>query len=263
MIGAAIAFGISMFLTTIYNRVDIMMLSVMKSPDVWGWYAAAHKLIDFTNVVPTVLMIATFPALARFSMSPGGLLNHLFTRGFKYLFLLTIPLVFSVIVLGDKMIGIVYGEEFVRAVPALRILACTAAILFINIFVSGLYGATNNQTRLVAFEVVGLVMNIAINYLLIPSLAHIGAALATLFTEIVVLTLLLSFAFTRVVRLSEKRFFVDALAAASIMAGLAYLCRECNVYLVFALCNCVYFLVLLGRKTVSLREILQLRRSEA
>jgi O-antigen/teichoic acid export membrane protein len=83
MLKGASVFGISLFLTTIYSRIDTLMLSFMKGQDVLGWYSAAHKLVDFTNVIPTVLMIATFPALSRSSIGIGEQLDRMFTRGFN------------------------------------------------------------------------------------------------------------------------------------------------------------------------------------
>ena len=256
--GASV-FGVSLFLTTIYSRIDMVMLSLMKGPSVWGWYSAAHKLIDFTNVIPTVFMVATFPTLSRLSVMGDLELSRLFTRGFKYLLLLAIPLVPGIILLSRPIITLVYGHEYLNAIPALRILSVTAALLFISIFSAGLYGATNNQLKLVLIQLFGLVLNAGLNYLLIPKLAHVGAAIATVVTESLVLTVTLIYIFRKITSLSEKRFIADAFAATAVMTTILYFFRNGPVFLAVSIAIVIYFSILLGLKTIRIQDLLSFK----
>lgn len=259
MLKGASVFGISVFLTTMYSRIDMLMLSVMKGPEVWGWYSAAHKLIDFTNFVPMVFMIATFPTLSRYSVGADARLNQLFTRGFKYLFLMAIPMIPGIYLLSDSIIRTFYGADFINAVPALKILGATAAILFINIFAAGLYGATNHQSRLVIIQVFGMVLNATLNYFLIPKLAHVGASLATLITESLVLMVTLVYAFKKIIRLTESRFLAQVVLATMVMASFIYIFKNANVFLIVAISVGIYFALLFLLKTIRLQEIVQFK----
>jgi O-antigen/teichoic acid export membrane protein len=260
MLRGAVVFGISVFLTTIYSRIDMVMLSLLKGPDYWGYYAAAHKLIDLTNVVPTVLMIATFPALARASSVFAEELNRLFTRGFKWLLLLAIPMVPGVLLLAEPVITGFYGAAYAPAIPALQILGCTAAVLFLNIFTAGVFGATNNQGKLVIIQIIGLALSATLNYLLIPQYAHVGSSIASLVTESVVLTATLILAFNRIVRLTEWRFIRDGLFAAAVMSGMIYGLRSLPVGLLAGIGAGIYFVVLFALGTITWREIWQFKR---
>ena len=262
MLKGAGVFGISLFLTTMYGRVDMVMLSVMKGPEVWGWYSAAHKLVDFTNVVPTILMIATFPAFARFSGSASMELNALFTRGFKYLLLLGIPLIPGVMLLAEPVILTIYGSQYLNAVPSLRLFGWTAAILFVNIFAAGLYGATNHQGKLAIIQIIGLIMNVSFNLILIPKLAHVGAALSTVLTEAVVLLITMVYAFRKIVSLSEKRFIVDILLATVAMSGFILLLKSANVFVIISAAMIIYFSILFLRKTIRIEELLQFKKKK-
>jgi O-antigen/teichoic acid export membrane protein len=260
MLRGAVVFGISIFLTTIYSRIDMVMLSLLKGPDYWGWYSAAHKLIDFTNVVPTVLMIATFPALARASGVFAGDLNRLFTRGFKWLLLLAIPMVPGVVLLSKPVILGFYGGAYAPSIPALQVLGCTAAVLFLNIYTAGVFGATNNQGKLVIIQMFGLALSATLNYLLIPHYAHVGSSIASLITESVVLTATLILAFSRIVRLTEWRFIRDAFIAAAVMSAAIYGVRSWPVGVVAGTGAAVYFAVLFALKTVTWQEIWQFKK---
>ncbi len=260
MLRGAVVFGISVFLTTVYSHIDMLMLSWLKGPEYWGFFAAAHKLIDLTNFIPTVLMIATFPALSRISGRLAGDLDHLFTRGFKWLLLLAIPLVPGVALLARPVILGFYGAAYAPSIPALQILGGTAAVLFLNIFAAGVFGATNNQGKLVIIQIGGLILSTALNYLLIPYYAHVGSSLASLITESLVLTATLILAFSRIVRLTEKRFILDALFAAAVMSALLYGLRSWPVFVVVGIGAAVYFAVLFALKTITWREIWQFKR---
>jgi len=260
MLRGAVVFGISVFLTTTYSRIDMMMLSFLKGPEVWGWYSAAHKLIDFTNMVPTVLMVATFPAFSRFAGISQADLDRVFTRGFKVLLLLAIPMVPGIFLLAEPVIRLFYGPGFEASVPALQILGCAAAILFINIYAAGIFGATNNQERLVVVQIFGLALSASLNYLLIPRWAHVGSSLACLTTEASVCTITLFIAFSRIVHLTERRFFRDALLAAGVMTGAIWLLRSLPVLLVVSAGVGVYFLLLMVMKTITWQEVLQIRK---
>ncbi len=256
-------FGISVFLTTFYSRIDMMMLSVMKPPQVWGYYGAAHKLIDFTNVVPTVLMIAMFPAFSRLQAGAADDLSYLFTRGVKMLLLLAVPLIPGVMIFSQQIVDVVYGSSFQPAVPALRIFGVTAAILFINIFAAGLFGATGFQRHLLLIQMVGLLLNAGLNTLLIPGLAHIGAAAATVITEGLVLIITLWFALTRITRLAELRFLRQILLATAGMTGVALALKAAGIELWLGIGAgfAVYVVLALILRIVSWREIVAFRQS--
>jgi O-antigen/teichoic acid export membrane protein len=240
----------------------MLMLSTMKGPEIWGWYGAAHKLIDFTNVIPTVLMIATFPTFARISLSFDRQLSVLYTRGFKILFLLAIPMIPGIIFLAGPIISVYYGKEFIPAAAALELLGITAAFLFINIFTAGLYGATNNQKKLVLIQVMGLCLNAFLNYMFIPKMEHVGAALATVITEGIVLLITLMYAFSRITKLDDKKFILHALFASALMSGVLVLVHSMPLLLMVVIGITVYFAILFFLKTITLQDFINIKKDK-
>lgn len=254
----AVVFGISIFLTTLYNRIDMIMLSVMKEPEVWSWYAAAHRLLNFTNQVPLVFMVAVFPRLSVESMASKDELSRIFTKGFKYLLILALPLVPGVIILAERIMLFFSGEEFVNAVPALQILAVDAGLLFLNIFLAGLFGATNNQNKLVVIQIGGLITNVVLNLLLIPGYAHVGAAYATVVTEGIVFLACFGYARSKLIRLQELSFLPKSLFAAAAMVGLLLLLGEVHVVLAVICALVLYFGLLLLLRGIKVEEIVDI-----
>lgn len=255
----AVVFGVSVFLTTLYNRVDMVMLSLMKPPEVWGWYAAAHRLLNFTNQVPLVFMIALFPRLSHESVASKEELSRIFAKGLKYLVILALPMVAGVIILAEKIILFFSGPGFGNAVPALKVLAVDAGLVFPNILLAGLFGASNHQNRLVAVQATGLAANTLLNYLLIPRYAHVGAAYATVGTEVIVLGVCLSFACRKIVVVRGFGYLPKAVGATAVMGACVWALRGQHVLVAAAAGALVYGVLLLVTRALAVQEVVDLR----
>ncbi len=251
----AVVFGVSVFLTTLYNRVDMLMLSVMKPPEVWGWYAAAHRLLNFTNQVPMIFMIALFPRMSRESVVSREELSRIFAKGFKYMVILALPMVAGVIALADKIILFFSGPGFANAVPALTVLAVDAGLLFPNILLAGLLGASNHQNRLVAVQAAGLLTNAALNYVLIPRYANVGAAYATVDTELLVFLVCLTFACRNIVTLRKFGYLPKAVLGTVVMLLVVLVLRGQHLLVVGTSGAFVYVALLFVTRVVAVEEI--------
>ncbi|HQG45832.1 MAG TPA: polysaccharide biosynthesis C-terminal domain-containing protein, partial [bacterium] len=131
------------------------------------------------------------------------------------------------------------------------------------IFAAGVFGATNNQGKLVIIQIGGLILSTALNYLLIPPFAHVGSSISSLVTESLVLTATLILAYSRIVRLTEKRFILDGLFAAIVMSAFLYGLRGWPVFAVVGIGATLYFAILFALKTITWQEIWQFKRVKA
>ena len=260
--GKALPFGLSMFLVTVYDRVALLMLSAMASAQEVGWYAAAYKLLSLTNLVPTILVTALFPALSREAALGSDEAARIFTKGLKYLVFLALPMIAGATLLADELAVFMFGADFKNAAPALQILSWVSGILFLNIFLATLLTAANHQKKLVFVQIAGLCVNIGLNYVLIPQYSIAGSAFATVITEGLILIFCLLFALIRVTRLLEFSFIPKAMLAT---AGMVVFCTQAKSYnflLVLAGAVAVYFTLLYALKGFRLNELL-LTRAQA
>lgn len=259
----ALPFGLSMFLVNVYDRVDILMLTAMTSASEVGLYAAAYKLLSLTNLVPMILVTALFPALSREAALGSEEAARIFTKGLKYLTFLALPMIAGAMVLADELVVFMFGPEFQKAAPALQILSWVSGILFLNIFLATLLTAANQQKKLVYVQICGLITNVSLNLILIPKYSFVGAALATLATEGLVLAFCLLFAMIRITRLLEFSFIPKALLATAGMIAFCMFAREYNFLLVLAGATVVYFVLLYAVKGFRFAELLLTRAEGA
>ena len=123
---------------------------------------------------------ALFPLLVRWRRK-GPEFYH---RQFEKLFLGTIVIGFSIslalTLMAPLLIPLLFGKEYDPAITVLRILGWTPTFVFIGIVQSG-YDITEGLTWLATVRTaVGALINVILNFALIPTYGPNGAAIATL-----------------------------------------------------------------------------------
>lgn len=175
----------------IYFRMDMIMLSMMKGDEVVGWYAAAYRLIDGLSVIPGVFMSVMFPVFSKYYVDSKDTLDLAFKKSLKFLVIIAIPIGIGTTILADEIILLFYGRGYVPSAGALKILIWANVLSFISWAPATLLNSTNKQRTLMIFTCIGAVLNLVLNYLLIPSWSYEGAGIATVITEFVVGLLML------------------------------------------------------------------------
>jgi O-antigen/teichoic acid export membrane protein len=266
IVKAAFLFGLMGFLANIQERIGVLLLTAMKGDMVVGWFGATYRLILVFTTLPMILVTATFPRIANEAHHQktvsDGIIPTLYTTGFKLLFFAALPLITGILFLGDKIVLMLFGSEFVESIVVLKILIFATGFEFINIFVAGFLMAVNLQKKLVVLQLSALAVNVLINLALIPRYAHIGASIATLVSYLLVLIVGLVWMHKHVCGLKEKRFFFQGSAASLVM--LAFLCiGPRNVFLAVGSAAAVYGGVLFLLGGIRIQDLRLFRRTDA
>lgn len=192
LIKESIPFWMTSVFVIIYFRIDMIMLSMMKGDEAVGWYAASYKLIDGLSIFPAVFMSVMFPVFSKYYLDSKSSLDFAFEKSLKYLVIVSIPIGIGTTLFADEIIMLFYGNEYTPSVAALKILIWASVLSFINWTPATLLNSTNKQRTLMIFTSIGAIVNLVLNYLLIPSLSYKGAGIATVITELVVGLLVIS-----------------------------------------------------------------------
>ena len=173
----------------IYFKIDTIMLGILSTNAEVGIYSAAYKIYAGVFIIPEMITQAFFPKLARAYKKDKKELKKLFFY-FKNTLIIISILLFALIFSGsDFIISLAYGIEFHDAILILKILS---TILLFRLF-TYIYGwfltSTDEQKRKVKFQAFCAFLNVILNYFLIIKYQAIGAAVATLITELTLLLL--------------------------------------------------------------------------
>ncbi|HEY8740771.1 MAG TPA: flippase [Candidatus Dormibacteraeota bacterium] len=184
----SLPFGLTVVLSTLYFKIDVPILKVFTSFVAVGIYGAAYKYLEAVVFVPQTLMDPIYPALSQLAQNSLERLAGAATKTYKLLAVVGFPVSLGMVVFAAPVIRYtIPGYE--QAIPVLQVLAVGVFFLFVNnvfLYTLNAMGRQSDSTRL---ALISLVVNVALNLLLIPSRnpyigGYMGAAWATGLTEI-------------------------------------------------------------------------------
>ncbi len=185
----AIPLALTLFFSTVYFRIDQVMLGWMRSETELGWYSAAYRVFEVTALVPSILMLIALPIFSRLAKESKKMLVRAGQQ--MLVILLTLGVAISVMVaLAAPKIVALFGRDFgTESSQALTVLMLTVVPIFCNLVFTTLFIAIGKQVRLMYCFMAGALVNIALNYLMIPPWGYLGAASSTLISELLLFAL--------------------------------------------------------------------------
>jgi O-antigen/teichoic acid export membrane protein len=215
LLGIGISVGIAATLTFAYGRIDQLLVYEL-APDSAevGIYAAMYKILDNAGFVPMAVMVTLFPIMAGLFPADPPRLRRMMQIAVDYLSFVAFGGVALTIVAAEPIIELLYGDEFTSGATVLTILIAAFIPICIGNVAGNMVVAMDLQRRYLWLAALGLVLNLALNVVLIPEYGIEAAAWVTLATEVVVVALATAMVLRRIeMRLSLRRLALAALAA--------------------------------------------------
>jgi O-antigen/teichoic acid export membrane protein len=175
---------------SIMDKTDAVMLSYWKNATEIGWYSAAQKIFQFLLAVPVMISLATFPRFSRFANKDNEQFTSIFEKSMRVLFLISLPIAIGGIIFGKELIMLLFGMQYLPAIPVFQIMMLLLPLAFSNILITNAIFAFDKQNKTVPYSIAGLILNITLNYVLIPHYGIIGSAIATVISWSFVVILL-------------------------------------------------------------------------
>jgi len=237
-----VPFTLAIIFAAIFGNIDKILLSLMKGDAVTGWYSAASQALIPMRVIPSIFSMAMLPVFAEYYVVHKTDFNRLIQKSLRYMLIIVFPLAISVTLLAEKIMLLLFGAEFVNGAAALSILAWAAAATFINMTVGKAIIGAGQEKLNATFCGIGLLVNVFLNFALIPPLAHVGASISILAAEGTISLLVLTWAYKRAaLNIRVFRNLLRPLSAALIMGACIYLVRDYSLWLLAPLGAGVYF----------------------
>lgn len=174
----------------IYQRIDLIMLSMMIGGPSTGIYAAAAQVSEIWNVIPLALAPAVFPVILRAKALSAEMFEHRFLAILQSMSLGAILIVCFVTVCASSIVNVLYGPAFANSADILRVHIWSIFFVFLGM-TQTLWDAGEKLYWLTCFRTAaGALCNVGLNLILIPEFGALGAAIATLISYAVAAFLL-------------------------------------------------------------------------
>lgn len=160
-------------------RVDAIMLGALRSPEVVGIYRVATRGANLITLVLFAVNAALAPMVARLYLAnEKERLQRLVTRSARAITLFSLPVALGMILFGRWFL-MLFGQEFADAGAALAILSLGRLINATMGPVSLLLVMTNHERYASIGIGFSVVLNVLLNWFLVPRYGVEGAAIAT------------------------------------------------------------------------------------
>jgi O-antigen/teichoic acid export membrane protein len=252
LLAAGLPLALAFTITTVYAQLDVVLLQLFKNFQVVGWYSSANKYIDAVAWVPQSAMGAVFPALSLLSAGDRRRLTFAYEKSYKMLAILGLPLAVGIGITADSIVHITGGFE--QSIPALRILAPSVALLFVNNAFIYTLTAINRQLDFTRLALATLAVNVVLNLVLIPPYDYLGAAAASTITEAALFAGGWWLLRRNQVSLSIVGSIARVLGSAAAMGIVVYVIRSWPLALVIVLGAAVYTTGLVLTRALSAEE---------
>ena len=215
MFRAGIPIGLIGLLLTLLLRIDVTMLSFLSDPSTVGEYSAAYRLVEATQFLGWAFAGAMLPWLARGSLA----LHRGYAIALKALNAVLVPIGLAFVLFAEPIVRLLYGAKFDGAVTPLKLLGPLTLLFGINAFASTVLIARDRPGAYMKVVAPMVVVNIALNAVLIPSHGADGAAFAASTTSALLAVLALWQAHAVVGRSDLVGAFAGPLLGGLAMAG--------------------------------------------
>jgi polysaccharide transporter, PST family len=162
-----------------YLRADRVMLASMAGESAAGIYSAAANLVEVWYIVPMAVMNSATPILTRLHTSDPACFQRDLWRLARLHAMAAWGLAIVLAASAPWLVPMLFGPAYVPAIPVLALLAGAMPFVFLGVVASPWY--LNQGLTLAAMRrhLCGGVLNIILNFLLIPQWGAAGAAAAT------------------------------------------------------------------------------------
>lgn len=178
-------FIIASMITVIYSEMDKIMLGELQNDSEVGIYSVAYGLAFMWVFIPNAIMNSYRTAIVEGYNTKTNYLERLRTL-YSILIWLGIVVGIGIMIFGKLGLWILYGENCLAAAPSLMLLIWSTLFSHLSVARNTWLVCEDLNRYSKVFPVWGVVVNLGLNYLLIPIYGAAGASFATLMTQIVV-----------------------------------------------------------------------------
>ena len=174
---------------TIYTNLDIVMLGFMKTNVDVGYYSIAIKI---KNVLVGLIISLGTVLLPRCSYYIKQNLFNEFkivsSKAMSFIFISSIPLMIYFILFAKTIVLFLFGSAFIGSIIPMQIIMLTLLFIGTTSLIGFQIMVPLGKESLVLFSViVGAIVDVILNFILIPKYSAAGAALGTVIAELCVL----------------------------------------------------------------------------
>lgn len=205
---------------SVYTVLDTVMLGFMSDYSQVGYYSSTSHLSKTLLALVTSLSVVAMPRMSYYKEEGNSIeLNKLANKSLSFVAFFAIPMAVGIVCLSPTFVPLFFGDKFYDAIIPLQIICfLIIAIGMNNITGVQILVALGHDKQFLYSVLTGTVCNFTMNLLLIPKLGAIGAAIASVTAEFLILFVTAHFVYKKtVIRFNQLSDVMKSLIGAVFM----------------------------------------------
>lgn len=185
---AILVFFLSDVATKVYTAMDQTMLGILDTKEAVGYYSMSIKLVKVLLTFVTSLAVVMIPRISNsIKNNRTDEVKRYIGMSTNLVYLVAIPAIFGILAIGEEVITIYLGEEFLQSIDIFKIVSLNLIIIGLsNVFGMQVMIPYGKEKKFTIILSLAAVVNFIANLILIPQLSYFGATYATILAELLV-----------------------------------------------------------------------------
>lgn len=248
-------FAISSVFILVYDGTAVIFLSFMKGDEMTGLYAGAISFVRVFGLLPASIVGAFLPAMSQTWQTSSDSWSDIYRHSLKYLLVVALPIAVGLMMLSDRFVLLVLGDEYTGSALILSLAAWVIILDFMNHGFTNAMISVDRERTYVKIVGVAMVINLTANVSIIPVWGAYGAVASSLLTEGFMMLVQFYMLSKEGLRLSLPSIAARPILSVLIMGACVYLVRDLPLAAVIAVGAITYPAAMLVLQTFDRDEI--------
>ena len=174
---------LSGMMVAIYGHTDRFMLKQMMSNETVGYYSTATAVCAMWTFVLSAIIDSMYPTIVKAFKTDKEEFDRKNRQLYAIVFYVTVFVSLGFVVFGNLIIRILYGQAFMPAVAPLKVVTWYTAFSYFGVARAAWMVCNDKQKYLKYMYIFAAILNIGLNLIFIPVWGAVGAAFASLVTQ--------------------------------------------------------------------------------
>ena len=183
IISSSLPIGIGISFVFVYDKIDVLLIEKIINPEAVAFYAVAYSIYKLPQIIVSVLLVPLFSDFSRILRNDDEFSFKLLIKPGAAIIIFGILMIIGINLTSELLLKYIYGTKYLNSAWILNMLCFALPGLFLN----GLTGITLNSLRrekpVMYSGLSAMVINIAVNLILLERIGIKGAIAATIITE--------------------------------------------------------------------------------
>ena len=184
ILGSSYHYILSGMMVAIYGQTDKLMLKQMLNESEVAYYSVAVAICGMWTFVLKAIIDALYPTIIRLHGKDQKAFEQKNRLLYAIVFYVSMLVSVAFLVLGDFGVRLLYGADYASAGSVLKVITWYTAFSYLGVARNAWIVSEGKQKYLKYMYFGAAILNVVLNYVCIPVWGAVGAAIASLTTQV-------------------------------------------------------------------------------